>query len=84
MVPLPTQAVALLRELHRATGHGKFVFPRLRTEHECMSENTINAALRAMGFSKEVMTAHGSACDLLGTHYHFFLECIDVALQAMM
>jgi integrase len=59
MVPLPTQAVALLRELHRATGHGKFVFPSLRTAHECMSENTINAALRAMGFSKEVMTAHG-------------------------
>jgi integrase len=59
MVPLPTQAVELLRELHRATSHGKFVFPSLRTEHECMSENTINAALRAMGFTKEVMTAHG-------------------------
>jgi integrase len=59
MVPLPTQAVELLRELHRATGHGKFVFPSLRTEHACMSENTVNAALRAMGFSKEVMTAHG-------------------------
>jgi integrase len=59
MVPLPTQAMTLLRELHRATGHTKFVFPSLRTEHECMSENTINAALRAMGFSKEVMTAHG-------------------------
>ncbi|MRW94649.1 DUF4102 domain-containing protein [Duganella sp. FT80W] len=59
MVPLATQAVAILRELYRVTGHGKFVFPSLRTEQACMSENTINAALRAMGFSKDVMTAHG-------------------------
>ncbi len=59
MVPLSTQAVAILRELYRVTGHGKFVFPSLRTEQACMSENTINAALRGMGFSKEVMTAHG-------------------------
>jgi len=59
MVPLPAQAVAILRELYRVTGHGKFVFPSLRTEQACMSENTINAALRGMGFSKEVMTAHG-------------------------
>ncbi|MYM23099.1 integrase arm-type DNA-binding domain-containing protein [Duganella sp. FT135W] len=59
MVPLPKQAVELLRELHRVTGHGKFVFPSLRTEQACMSENTINAALRAMGYTKDVMTAHG-------------------------
>jgi integrase len=59
MVPLSTQAVDILRELYRVTGHGKFVFPSLRTEQACMSENTINAALRGMGFSKEVMTAHG-------------------------
>lgn len=59
MVPLPTQAVEILRELYRVTGHGKFVFPSLRTEQACMSENTINAALRGMGFAKDVMTAHG-------------------------
>lgn len=59
MVPLPRQAVALLRDLHRVTGHGKYVFPSLRTDAACMSENTINAALRGMGYSKEVMTAHG-------------------------
>lgn len=59
MVPLATQAVAILRELYRVTGHGKFVLPSLRTEQACMSENTINAALRAMGFSKDVMTARG-------------------------
>ncbi|MES2161640.1 MAG: integrase arm-type DNA-binding domain-containing protein [Pseudomonadota bacterium] len=59
MVPLPMQAVEILRELYRVTGHGKYVFPNLRTEQACMSDNTINAALRGMGFSKEVMTAHG-------------------------
>ena len=59
MVPLATQAIEILRELYRVTGHGKFVFPSFRTEHECMSENTINAALRGMGYPKEVMTGHG-------------------------
>lgn len=59
MVPLATQAVAILRELFDATGHGKFVFPSFRTDHECMSENTVNAALRGMGYPKEVMTGHG-------------------------
>lgn len=59
IVPLATQAVELLRGLHAMTGHGKFVFPSVRTGARCMSENTINAALRGMGYSKEVMTGHG-------------------------
>jgi integrase len=58
-VPLATQAVALLRTVHRLTGHGKYVFPSIRTAERCMSENTVNAALRGMGYSKDVMTAHG-------------------------
>jgi integrase len=59
IVPLSTQAVAILNELHPMTGHGKFVFPSLRTGERPMSENTINAALRAMGCSKDIHTAHG-------------------------
>lgn len=59
MVPLSLQSLAILRELHRITGHGKFVFPSIRTSERSMSENTINAALRSMGYSKEVMTGHG-------------------------
>lgn len=59
MVPLSTQAVDILRSVHPMTGHGKYVFPSIRTGERCMSENTINAALRSMGYSKEVMTAHG-------------------------
>lgn len=59
MVPLSMQAVKILRGMHALTGHGKYVFPSIRTGARCMSENTINAALRGMGYSKEVMTGHG-------------------------
>ena len=59
IVPLSTQALALLQAIHPATGHGKFVFPSLRTGDRPMSENTINAALRGMGYSKEMHSAHG-------------------------
>lgn len=59
IVPLSTQALNALRALHPVTGHGRYVFPSLRTGERPMSENTINAALRAMGYSAEVHTAHG-------------------------
>lgn len=59
LVPLSTQAVEILRSVHSITGHGRYVFPSLRTGERPMSENTINAALRGMGYSKEVHTAHG-------------------------
>jgi integrase len=59
IVPLSTQAVELLRSVHPITGHGKFVFPSLRTGERPMSDNTINAALRGLGYSKDVHTAHG-------------------------
>lgn len=59
IVPLATQVVEILREMQPLTGHGKYVFPSIRTGERCMSENTINAALRSMGYAKEVMTAHG-------------------------
>ena len=59
IVPLATQVVEILRGMQPLTGHGKYVFPSIRTGERCMSENTINAALRSMGYAKEVMTAHG-------------------------
>ena len=59
IVPLSRQALEILRELHPITGHGRFVFPSLRTGERCMSENTVSAALRGMGYSNEVQTAHG-------------------------
>lgn len=58
-VPLPEQAVALLDELRRITGNGEYLFPSLRSYHRPISENTLNAALRRMGYSGDEMTAHG-------------------------
>lgn len=59
IVPLSTQAVALLRELQPVTGSGQYVFPSLRTPARPMSENTINAALRRLGHDGDQMTRHG-------------------------
>lgn len=59
IVPLCTQAVAILLDLQAITGHGKFVFPSIRTGERPMSENTINAALRGMGYAADVHSAHG-------------------------
>jgi integrase len=59
LVPLPKQAVTALRDLHRLTGHATMVFRGERHHHRPMSENTINAALRAMGFSADEVTGHG-------------------------
>ena len=57
--PLPKQALKLLSELHPITGHGEFLFPSLRSVKRPMSENTLNAALRRMGYAGQEMTAHG-------------------------
>lgn len=59
LVPLPHQAVTVLRELHALTGHAKMVFRGERHHDRPMSDNTINAALRAMGFSQDEVTGHG-------------------------
>lgn len=59
LVPLPRQAVAALRELHPLTGGGRFVFRGERHHDRPMSDNTINAAMRAMGFAKDEVTGHG-------------------------
>jgi len=59
LVPLPKQAVAVFRELHPLTGHAKMVFRGERHHDRAMSENTVNAALRAMGFSADEVTGHG-------------------------
>lgn len=58
-IPLAPQAIAILSELHPLTGHGRYLFPSLRTGERPMSDGTINAALRRMGFDDDEMTAHG-------------------------
>ena len=59
IVPLSDQAVEILEGLKPLTGHGRFVFPSVRTGERPMSENTVNAALRSLGYSTEMHTAHG-------------------------
>lgn len=59
IVPLATQAVAILRELQPVTGHGKYVFPSHKTGERPMSENTVNGALAAIGYGKDKHTGHG-------------------------
>ena len=59
IVPLSRQAVAILRELHALTGRGTYLFPGARNPKVPMSENTINAALRRLGYDKNAMTGHG-------------------------
>lgn len=59
LVPLAPQALAYLAELRPLTGQGRYVFPSLRTGERPMSDNTVNAALRRMGFSQDEMSAHG-------------------------
>jgi integrase len=59
IVPLSTQAVAVLRRLQAVTGRRRLLFPGVRHHDRPMSENTINAALRYMGYDKQTMTGHG-------------------------
>jgi integrase len=59
IVPLPDQAVAVLRELHPLTGRGQYIFPGERSRQRPMSDAAVNAALRRMGFDKDTMTGHG-------------------------
>jgi len=59
IVPLADQVATVLRGLQRISGAGRYVFPSIRSADKCMSDNTINAALRGMGYPKEVMTGHG-------------------------
>lgn len=59
IVPLSKQAVNILREIRPLTDHSKYVFPSVRTADRPLSENTLNVALRRLGYAKEEMTVHG-------------------------
>jgi len=59
IVPLATQAVAILHELQPLTGACRYLFPSARSTARPMSENTVNAALRRMAIGKDEMCGHG-------------------------
>ncbi|MBI5616937.1 MAG: tyrosine-type recombinase/integrase [Gammaproteobacteria bacterium] len=68
LVPLSKQAVEILRELKTLTGRWTYVFPSIRSKSRPMSSNTINAALRRLGYTNTDATAHGfrsTACSIL-------------------
>lgn len=58
-VSLSWQVLDRLARLRDLTGHGRYLFPSFRSSEQCMSENTVNAALRRLGYSQSEMTAHG-------------------------
>jgi integrase len=83
VVPLSTQAVAILKEALPFTGGGHFVFPSIRTPRRPMSENTLNAALRRLGYSGDEMTSHGfrsTASTLLNESGKWSVDAIERAL----
>jgi len=59
IVPLSSQAKEVLEEIHPLTGHGRYVFPSILANGRPMSENTVNSALRRLGYAKGEMTGHG-------------------------
>jgi integrase len=59
IVPLSTQALAILEEIRPLTGNGLYVFPSSRGDGRPMSDNTIRSALQSLGYDADVMTAHG-------------------------
>lgn len=82
-VPLSVQSLALLHKAHAATGPSGYVFPSIRSRTRPMSENTINAALRRLGYTKEQMTAHGfraMASTLLNESGKWHPDAIERAL----
>ena len=82
IVPLADQALAIFVELRKLTGHGRYVFPSSRTPRgdKCMSENTVNAALRYLGWGKDEISAHGfrgTFCSLANEKLNFSSDAIE-------
>ena len=82
-VPLCSQALILFEEAKLLSGGGRYVFPSIRSPLNPMSENTVNAALRRLGFTGEEMTAHGfraMASTLLNESNKWSPDAIERAL----
>ena len=59
IVPLSDQVISILEELKPLTGNGKYLFPSLRSAERPMSDNTVNAAFKRMGFDGDTVVGHG-------------------------
>lgn len=85
-VPLSRQSLAILSNMRCLSGSGRYVFPSIRSRARPISENTINSALRRMGYPKDQMTAHGfrtSASSLLNESGKWNPDAIERALAHM-
>ncbi len=83
IIPLCSQAITILEELHRLTGKGVYIFPSARGRSRCMSENAIRVALRTMGYDNDTMTPHGfraMARTLLDEQLNYRIEWIEQQL----
>jgi integrase len=83
VVPLSRQAVAILTEAQLLTGASPYIFPSVRSLHRPLSENTVNAALRRMGYTTDEMTGHGfrsTASTLLNESGKWSVDAIERAL----
>jgi len=83
LVPLAPQAIECLKRMKVLSGSGRYVFPSLLTGERPMSDNTVNVALRRMGYSNSEMTAHGfraMARTILGEHLETDPEVIEAQL----
>ena len=83
-VPLSRQSIGILRSIQQLTGDGQYVFPSARSSRRPMSENTVNGALRRLGFGGDVMTAHGfrsTASSLLNESGKWSADAIERALS---
>jgi integrase len=82
-VPLAPQALAILRDLHALTGSGRLAFPSIRSPMRPLSENTLNACYRRLGYGKDEVTSHGfraTASTLLNESGRFSADAIERAL----
>jgi integrase len=83
LVPLSRQSIAILEDLRALTGPDGYVFPSIRSRKRPMSDNTINAGLRRLGYSTDEMTAHGfraMASTLLNESGKWHPDAIERAL----
>ncbi|HRG50038.1 MAG TPA: integrase arm-type DNA-binding domain-containing protein [Pseudomonadales bacterium] len=83
IVPLPKQAMDILRNMQPITGHGQYVFPSARGLSRPLSENAVRTALRILGYSNDDQTPHGfraTARTLLDEKLGYRLEVIEMQL----
>lgn len=82
-VPLSTQALAVIAGMRELFGHRRHVFPSMMSGKEVLSENSMNSALRRMGYTNEEHTAHGfrsTASTILNESGEFSADAIEAQL----